>query len=199
MEIFMWLLFVIIDWLVYFALHQGELKSSLYNIKLFRFNNSIWFTSGYGQDKKFWCDGVEHISLCSCRDGGTGTTWPKHSERWRNFWRCTLWSLWWLNLGALLVHTPDNCHFSHQRILHLIFFSIDNFMPMSFLHLFSKRAKYALVFSSFSQVFSTCLRQLSGMPWSFPRLLIPQSLGRDRDSWQTTWEDVWKFFIILWK
>ena len=123
MEIFMWLLFVIIDWLVYFALHQGELKSSLYNIKLFRFNNAIWFTSGYGQDKKFWCDGVEHISLCSCRDGGTGTTWPKHSERWRNFWRCTLWSLWWLNLGALLVHTPDNCHLFPQRILHLIFFS----------------------------------------------------------------------------
>ena len=131
MEIFMWLLFVIIDWLVYFALHQGELKSSLYNIKLFRFNNSIWFTSGYGQDKKFWCDGVEHISLCSCRDGGTGTTWPKHSERWRNFWRCTLWSLWWLNLGALLVHTPDNCHLFPQRILHLIFFSMDNFLPIS--------------------------------------------------------------------
>ena len=134
MEIFMWLLFVIIDWLVYFALHQGELKSSLYNIKLFRFNNSIWFTSGYGQDKKFWCDGVEHISLCSCRDGGTGTTWPKHSERWRNFWRCTLWSLWWLNLGALLVHTPDNCHFSHQ-----------NFAPNIFLHW----QFYAYEFSSF--------------------------------------------------
>ena len=77
----------------------------------------------------------------------------------KEFLRCTLWSLWWLNLGALLVHTPDNCHFSHQRILHLIFFSIDNFMPMSFLHLFSKRAKYALVFSlSFLHMFATIIR-----------------------------------------
>ena len=50
----------------------------------------------------------------------------------KEFLRCTLWSLWWLNLGALLVHTPDNCHFSPHRILHLIFFSMDNFMPISF-------------------------------------------------------------------
>ena len=41
----------------------------------------------------------------------------------KEFLRCTLWSLWWLNLGALLVHTPDNCHLFPQRILHLIFFS----------------------------------------------------------------------------
>ena len=100
-------------------------------------------------------------------------------------------------MGALLVHTPDNCHFSHQRILHLIFFSIDNFMPMSFLHLFSKRAKYALVFSSFSQVFSTCLRQLSGTPWSLPRLLFPQSLGRGGDPRQLAGEDVCENFEII--
>ena len=67
------------DWLVYFAFREGELKSSPYDIQRLRFNNAIWFTSGYGQDKKFWCDGVEHISLCSCRDGGTGTAWSKLS------------------------------------------------------------------------------------------------------------------------
>ena len=119
----------------------------------------------------------------------------------KEFLRCTLWSLWWLNLGALLVHTPDNCHFSHQRILHLIFFSMDNFLPISFLHVSAKRALVCTgmhwSFPLFSQVFSTCLRQLSGMPWSFPRLLIPQSLGRDRDSRQPTWEDVCENFIIL--
>ena len=115
----------------------------------------------------------------------------------KEFLRCTLWSLWWLNLGALLVHTPDNCHLFPQRILHLIFFSIDNFMPMSFLHLFSKRAKYALVFSSFSQVFSTCLRQLSGTPWSLPRLLFPQSLGRGGDPRQLAGEDVCENFEII--
>ena len=52
-------------------------------------------------------------------------------------------------------------------------------------------------FPHFSQVFSTCLRQLSGMPWSLPRLLIPQSLGRDRDSRQPTWEDVCENFEII--
>ena len=52
-------------------------------------------------------------------------------------------------------------------------------------------------FSHFAQVFSTCLRQLSGMPWSLPRLLFPQSLGRGGDPWQLTGEDVCENFEII--
>ena len=71
---------VLIDWLAYFAFRakqdRGELKAArmISNVRAL-----ISLTPGYGQDKKFWCDGVEHISLCSCRDGGAGTAWSKLS------------------------------------------------------------------------------------------------------------------------
>ena len=69
---------LLVDWLAYFAFRakqeRGELKAArmISNVRAL-----ISLTPGYGQDKKFWCDGVEHISLCSCRDGGTGTSWSK--------------------------------------------------------------------------------------------------------------------------
>ena len=52
-------------------------------------------------------------------------------------------------------------------------------------------------FPHFSQVFSTCLRQLSGVPWSLPRLLFPQSLGRGGDPRQLAGEDVCENFEIM--
>ena len=50
---------------------------------------------------------------------------------------------------------------------------------------------------SFPQVFSTRLRQLSGMPWSLPRLLFPQPLGRGGDPRQLAGEDVCENFEII--
>ena len=52
-------------------------------------------------------------------------------------------------------------------------------------------------FPHFSQVFSTCFRQLSEMPWSLPWLLFPQSLGRGGDPRQLTVEDVCENFEIM--
>ena len=106
----------------------------------------------------------------------------------KEFLRCTLWSLWWLNLGALLVHTPDNCYFSPRRILHLIFFSMDNFMPISFLHVSARRAKHALAFlsffSSFLHMFATIIRNAL--------VSSSASLSSTSGTWWRSWAACWR-------